>query len=384
MRARYLSSAQQASFEQALRFVLERIDRSLPQYIDVFPAPATTNLRYEAIPNEDWTASFWTGMVWLAYEATGEERYRTMAERQLPSYNKRVRERIAIDTHDLGFLYSLSAVAAYRLTGNHEAREMALVAAELLAERYFHEAEMIQAWGDLTDPEQRGRMIIDCLMNLPLLYWASEETGDDRYGRMARSHASQSAKYLVREDNTSYHTYYMDPKSGEPRYGNTHQGYADDSCWSRGQAWGIYGFALSYAYTKDETFVHAAKRLADYFLTRLPEDGVVYWDLIFMSGAEQERDSSAAAIAVCGLLELAKQLLPSDPDRSRYDTAAVSMLAALTMNYTTMELPKADGLLLHGVYNKPRGWGIDESTIWGDYFYLEALIRLRMDWRPYW
>ncbi len=379
-----LSHADRARFEEATRFVLGQVDKGLPRYVDHFPAPASEGLRYAAIPNEDWTGSFWTGMVWLAYEVTGDERYRAAAESQLPSYQRRVEERIAIDTHDLGFLYSLSAVAAYRITGNEEAKRFALLAADLLAQRYFPEAEIIQAWGDLGDPEQRGRMIIDCLMNLPLLYWASEVTGDNRYASMARRHAQQSANYLVRADDTTYHTYYMDPRTGDPRYGNTHQGYADDSCWARGQAWGIYGFMLSYAYTEDEKFIRTAKRLADYFLTRLPEDGIVYWDLIFMDGDEQERDSSAAAIAVCGLLELAKRLPDADPDKARYANAAAAMLTALTDRYATKGHPDADGLLLHGVYNKPRGWGIDESTIWGDYFYFEALVRLRMDWRMYW
>ena len=154
--------------------------------------------------------------------------YREAAESGLSSFKKRVEERIATDTHDLGFLYSLSAVAAYRLTGNDEARSMALKAADLLAERFFPKAGIIQAWGDLSDPKECGRMIMDCLMNLPLLYWASEATGDPRYAEMAVSHARQSAAYLVREDHTSYHTYYMDVETGEPKYGNTHQGYADD------------------------------------------------------------------------------------------------------------------------------------------------------------
>lgn len=127
-----------------------------------------------AIDNIDWTSSFWTGMLWLAYEVTGDERYRNTAEVQLSSYKQRITERICTDIHDLGFLYSLSCVASYKLTGNDEAKEIALYAAELLMGRYFDKAKIIQAWGDLSDPENRGRMIIDCCMNLPLLYWAAE------------------------------------------------------------------------------------------------------------------------------------------------------------------------------------------------------------------
>ncbi|MBW4079846.1 glycoside hydrolase family 88 protein [Paenibacillus sp. S150] len=371
-------------FEQALSFVVDRIDGSLPVFTELFPASSSNDLIYPAIGNTDWTASFWTGMVWLAYELTGDSKYRQAAERQLVSYRRRVEERIAVDTHDLGFLYSLSAVAAYRITGNPEARGMALEAAGLLAGRYFPEAGIIQAWGDLNDPEQRGRMIIDCLLNLPLLHWAAEETGDSRYTAMAHRHAVQSARYLIRPDHTSYHTYYMDPETGEPLYGNTHQGYADDSCWARGQAWGIYGFALSCVYTGDQAFLRASRQLADYFLAKRPADGIVYWDLIFTDGDAQEKDSSAAAIAVCGLLELSDQLPAEDPGKNGYREAALEMLHTLAERYSTKDHPHSNGILKHGVYNKPRGWGIDECTIWGDYFYCEALTRVLKGWRRYW
>ncbi|MGO4546794.1 glycoside hydrolase family 88 protein [Paenibacillus sp. 2TAB23] len=371
-------------YGQAVQFALERIHHNLSTFTELFPSPASEGLVYAGIVNEDWTASFWTGQLWLAYELTGGEQYRNAAERQLPSFKKRARERIAVDTHDLGFLYSLSAVAEYRITGNEEARAAALLAADLLAERYFAKAGIIQAWGDLNDPEQCGRMIIDCLMNLPLLYWASEETGNGQYAAMARSHVKQSAVFLVRPDFSTYHTYYMDVETGEPKYGNTHQGYADDSCWARGQAWGIYGFMLSYAYTRDEALLGLSKSLADYFLTRLPEDGIVYWDLIFTEGTEQEKDSSAAAIAVCGLLELVKHLPKGDPDRQRYEQAALTMLSSLSKNYTTKGDSASNGILQHAVYNKPRGMGVDECTIWGDYFYVEALARVMTEWRLYW
>ncbi|WP_405116420.1 glycoside hydrolase family 88 protein [Paenibacillus sp. FSL K6-1217] len=371
-------------FEQALKFAVGKIEPNLPVYTELFPASASQDLVYPAIENTDWTASFWTGMVWLAYEWTGDSRYREAAEEQLDSFRRRVEERIAVDTHDLGFLYSLSAVAAHRITGNLAARGMALEAAGLLADRYFPEAGIIQAWGDLNDPAQRGRMIIDCLLNLPLLHWAAEETGDSALASIAHRHARQSARYLVRPDHTSYHTYYMDAETGKPLYGNTHQGYADDSCWARGQAWGIYGFALAYAHTGDSSLLDASRQLADYFLSKLPADGIVYWDLIFTDGDGQEKDSSAAAIAVCGLLELFRQLPADDPGAAGYREAALEMLAVLAERYTTKEHPHSNGILLHGVYNKPRGWGIDECTLWGDYFYCEALMRVLGEWRRYW
>lgn len=369
--------------EAAIEFVLDKIDENLDTFSDRFPSPASRNHIYEPIGNTEWTSSFWTGMLWLAYEVTGETKYRSIAELQLHSYKERVEQRIATETHDLGFLYSLSCVAAYKLTGNEEARRIALAAADLLMERYFEKAGIIQAWGKLDRPSQRGRMIIDCCMNLPLLYWATEETRKPEYRRAAISHAQQSACYLIREDSSTYHTYYMDVESGEPRFGQTSQGYADHSCWSRGQAWAIYGMPLSYAYSKEETRLHDAERVTNYYLNRLPEDDVCYWDLIFTEGQE-ERDSSAAAISVCGMLELAKRLPLSHPQRRTYENAALRILASLSDRYTTATLPGSNGILQHAVYGKPLGNGIDECCIWGDYFYFEALVRVFKDWDMYW
>ncbi|QQZ61305.1 glycoside hydrolase family 88 protein [Paenibacillus sonchi] len=366
------------------QFVLERIDGNLLQFTDSFPAASSHNLIYSGTGNVDWTTGFWNGILWLAYEATNEEKYRKAAEHQLASFRHRVEGKIETDTHDLGFLYSLSAVAAYRITGNAEAKEMALKAADLLTERYFDTAGIIQAWGNLQNPVERGRMIIDCLMNLPLLYWAASETGNVRYAEMAHRHAKQSAAYLVRPDHSTYHTFYMDPISGAPKYGNTHQGYADDSCWARGQAWGIYGFTLSYVYTGDISLLQTAKAVTDYFVSHLPVDKVVFWDLVFKDGDNQERDSSAAAIAICGMLEMVKHLPADDTDKLKYTSIAHEMLESLSELYTTVDHPKSNGLLKHGVYNKPRGWGIDECTIWGDYFFLEALLRIRQNLRMFW
>lgn len=369
--------------EKAIRFILAKIDQNLEQFTYKFPAPASINNVYPAIANTDWTSSFWTGMLWLAYEVTGDQKYRRVAEIQLKDYKRRIDEKKDIDTHDLGFLYSLSSVAAYKITGNEEAKQTALNATELLMNRYFEKAGIIQAWGNLNDPQNRGRMIIDCCMNLPLLYWASLVTGEHKYYSAALNHVNQAMKYIVREDASSYHTFYMDVETGTPKYGKTAQGYSDTSCWARGQAWGIYGFVLSYLYTKDWQFIEMAKKLTNYFLNRLPGDGVCYWDLVFTDGHE-ERDSSASVIAACGMLEMAKHLVLTDPAKRIYENAAIFIVKSLSENYTSQNTPQSNGILLHAVYAKPDGKGIDECNIWGDYFYLEALVRLVKDWRLYW
>ncbi len=369
--------------DSARQHTLELIRRHLTQFGEQFPAETCVNGYYPLTENVEWTTSFWTGQLWLAWEMTGDETFRALAEKNVRSFGLRIAGRNDTNTHDLGFLYTLSCVPAWRLTGCRDARVFALQAAEALLERFHPKAHIIQAWGDLSDPEQAGRMIIDCNMNLPLLYWASEQTGDPRFAAAAQAHVNQAAKYLIREDASTFHTYYMDVKTGEPRYGNTQQGYADDSCWSRGQAWGIYGFLLSFIYTGDREMVALSKRLANYFLNRLPEDAVCHWDLALVD-TDALRDSSSAAIAVCGLLELIKHLPVTDPDRERYQQWAMRIMSSLGKHYLAGRDEPTNGLLKHSVYHLASDKGVDECCSWGDYFYVEALMRFSQSWKLYW
>lgn len=364
-------------------FSLKKVRENLKTFSYLVPPAASENQMYIPEKNVDWTASFWPGMLFLSKQLTGGNEFDGTIKNQMDSFEERLDQEIALETHDIGFLYSLTAVADYRLTKNEQAKEMAIKAANLLMKRYSPKAHIIQAWGNLNDPEQRGRMIIDCLMNLPLLYFASEMTGDEKYKKAAYEHAKQTQKYIVRENATTFHTYYFDTETGEALYGKTQQGYSDNSCWARGQAWGIYGFTLSYLYTGDVTFLETAVKVADYFIKELPEDKVSYWDLIFNDGSGEPRDSSAAAIAVCGLLELAKQLPLSDEKHDFYEQTALEIMESLAKNYTT-KWENSNGILLHGVYDKKTNKGVDECMIWGDYFYMEALTRLAISWYSYW
>ncbi len=361
----------------AVAAALRTIDTNITRFGDRYPADTTAAGRYPfRAGNQGWTTSFWPGMLWLAHDLTGDPAYRYAAGEHVRSFAGRVVDAHDIDTHDLGFLYTLSCVLPWRRTGDRAARDAALAAAGHLLTRVLEPAGIIQAWGDMTDPRQRGRTIIDSLMNTPLLFWAGAETGDPRYADVARRHCAQLRDHILRPDDTTYHTFYWDPVTGEPLRGETEQGSADESCWARGQAWGIYGFALNARHTGDESLRAAARRCADYFLAHLPGDGVAFWDLVFSDGSGEERDSSAAAIAVCGLLELGGD---------RYRAAAAGILASLIDHYSTAHDPSSDALLLHGVYDKPKGVGVDEGTLWGDYFYLEALTRMtRPDWTPPW
>lgn len=365
-------------------FIEKQVRENQKKFKFLVPAAASNNHVYEAEENTDWTASFWLGILFLTKELSNSKDFDRTIESQLASFKERLEKDIALDTHDIGFLYQLSAVADYRLNKNESSKQIAIQAADRLMERYSPKSQIIQAWGDLDDPKQRGRMIIDCLMNLPLLYFATEATGDESYKTAAYNHAKQTQKYIVRDNATTYHTYYFDDVTGVPKYGRTQQGYSDESCWARGQAWGIYGFTLSYLYTGDGSFLETATQLADYFLQELPEDLICYWDLIFKEGSQEEKDSSAAAIAACGLLELSKQLPVSDPRHFDYEEIAIKILEELQKNYTTKRVNGSNGLLLHAVYDKNSLKGVDECVIWGDYFYVEGITRLAKTWYCYW
>jgi unsaturated chondroitin disaccharide hydrolase len=367
----------------AMDFVLGKIRAAIPVFGDSYPAPASAGSVYPLIANTEWTTSFWPGMLALAWEVSGDAEFRAAAEGRIPDFRNRLDRRVATETHDLGFLYTLSCVAPWRLWGNAAGRASALKAADLLMIRFYEQAGVIQAWGNLNDPGQRGRIIIDCAMNLPLLFWAAEETGNPYYREAAERHIRSANRCLVRNDWSTYHTFYFDTETGAPLRGTTQQGYSDDSCWARGQAWGIYGNALCYRYTRKGELLEYSRGLARYFLNRLPDDLVAYWDLIFTSGGE-ERDSSAAAIAACGLLELGRSLPPADSEGRIFENAALHIAASLARSYTTAKEPASSGVLLHGVYAKPDNKGVDECTTFGDYFYTEALVRILRDWQPYW
>lgn len=374
-----------AATERAVAAALRTIDANVVAFGDRYPADTTVHGRYPLRPSTDgrpdganvgWTTSFWPGMLWLAFDLTDDPAYRRAAAAHVRSFAERIERRIDLDTHDLGFLYTLACVVAWERTGDRTARDTALAAADHLLKRVLEPAGIIQAWGDLDDPRQRGRTIIDSLMNTPLLFWASDTSGDPRYADAARRHAAQLRDNILRPDGTTFHTFYWDTVTGAPLRGETEQGNADDSCWARGQAWGIYGFALNYRYTGEPSFLGAARRCAEYFLAHLPADHVAYWDLVFGDGSGEERDSSAAAIAASGLVELA-DAVAADPDGRQevYRSAAARILASLIENYATSDRPRSNALILHGVYDKPKGVGVDEGTLWGDYFYLEALAR---------
>lgn len=367
----------------ALDDCVHQVDQNMAYFQDKFPYSSTKDLQYPKIENIEWTDGFWTGMLWLSYEHTNDEKYRIQAERNITCFLHRVENNIELDHHDLGFLYSLSCVSGYKLTKSEVAKKAALLAADKLLTRWQEKGGFLQAWGPFNSKEHY-RFIIDCMLNIPLLYWASEVSGDATYQTIAKKHFETSCQYVIRDDASAFHTFYMDPETGGPDHGATRQGYSDTSAWARGQAWGIYGIPLNTRYTKDTRYIALYKGMTNYFLNRLPEDNVCYWDLIFSDKDQQPRDSSAAAIAVCGMMEMNKMLDDQDEDKHTYAQASATILRSLIQNYTSKQHKPGAPILYHGVYSWHSGKGVDEGNIWGDYFYMEALTRCVKDWEPYW
>lgn len=371
----------------ALEVAVAQVRRNLPAFTYRAQNHSSVDNVYPAVANDQWTAGFWPGQIWLAYEHSADKTFRYAAQIQVQSFLHRIENRIETDHHDMGFLYSPSCIAAWKLVGDEDGRKAALLAAEQLMERYQPVGQFIQAWGRKGNANEY-RYIIDCLLNLPLLYWASEETGREDYREVALAHARTTLAHSVRSDDSTYHTFYMDPETGAPVRGVTKQGYSDESFWARGQAWGIAGMAFSYRYERLAAYRDTFERLLKFYLDRLPTDLVPYWDLVFSEKDGEPRDSSAAAIVACGLLEMADLETPEKAEE--YRQLARRIVKSLVDVYSVKDPDISNGQLLHGTYSKKtphntcRGEGVDECVAWGDYYYMEALIRLSRRWSSYW
>jgi unsaturated chondroitin disaccharide hydrolase len=250
----------------------------------------------------------------------------------------------------------------------------------MLAKRYNHTGKFLRAWGRLGTDRREGWMIIDTMMNLELLFWAYQETGADSLYQIALAHAETARKEIVRDNYSSYHVIEWHPRTGELIEKRTRQGYANESTWARGQAWGIYGFANTYRRTGKKEFLRTSIGMAEYFISFLPEDRIPYWDLD-LSGEDVFRDASAGAIAASGMYLLA-DLVDDEELSIKYSRQADAIVTSLIDNYlyTNSTRQHEEGILIHTVYHYNGGWGIDESYPCGDYYFTEAL-RKWWDWR---
>lgn len=321
-----------------------------------------------------WTSGFWGGLLWLAYRETQDEALRGTAESIEEKLNVPLQQFYDIH-HDVGFMYLPTSVVNYQLTNNEESRRTGLIAASHLAGRFNLSGQFIRAWTDRVDPDSTGWAIIDCLMNLPLLFWASKEENDPRFKHIAIAHANTVLKQFVREDWTVPHIVSFNPETGEKIENLGGQGLGPDSAWSRGQAWAIYGFAIMARETGDVTYLTAAKNIANYFLSHLPDDKVPYWDFRTADKDKHVRDSTAAACTASGLLELS-MLLKDETERAFYYESALTILKGLYDHYSDFS-NRQDAILTKGTVSYPVNRHVNVPIIYGDYYFVEALVKLK-------
>jgi len=306
--------------------------------------------------------------LWLAWLHSGEEQFKTLA---LASAEKLAPRQNDTGTHDLGFLFSPSWVTAWRLTGDEKWKAGAVQAASSLSKRYNPAGKFIRAWGALSDPNNAGRVIMDTMMNLDLLAFASAQTQDPKYLEIAVAHAKTVQRNFPRPDGSTPHVFDFDPATGAPIGQNTVQGYSPTSCWSRGQAWGVYGFTTIHRRTGDPEFLATARRLADFALSRLTPDHVPVWDYLAPQAPNDVKDASAGVIMACGLLDLAELT-----HRPQYRESALRILTAVSRTCLTTKSARAEASVARCTRNRPAEDGVEVSLPYADYYLLEGILRV--------
>ena len=324
-------------------------------------------------PASEWTSGFYPGTLWQLYEATGDDAFAEAARRWTALVEP---EKTNGRTHDMGFKVYSSVGAGLRLTNDAHYRDVVIEAADTLMTRYDPAVGAIRSWswGRWTYP-----VIIDNMMNLELLYAAGRLTSDPRYAEVATQHARTTLAHHFRDDASSFHVVDYDAETGAVLGRETWQGVSDASAWSRGQGWGLYGFTMAYRETRDPAFLAQARRIADFILShpRQPGDGVPLWDYDAPAGLDEPRDASAAAVIASGLYELAT-LVPEA--RDRYVAAADHMMASLAQDYLAPADLDEPFVLDHSTGSVPGRFEVDVPIVYGDYYYVEALLRrLRLD-----
>ena len=328
----------------------------------------------------NWTNGFWPGMLWQMYEATGDEAYRTAAEGVEERMDEIFTDLKGVD-HDASFLFLLSAVADYRKTGSEASLSRGLFAANLLAGRFNPIGNFIRAWGDgmtsfFGDGDVSGWMIVDCMMNIPLLYWASEVTKDPRFAHIAKKHAKTAQQYVVRGDGSCNHIVGINSQTGEFADNPGGQGFEKGSSWSRGQSWAVYGFALSYRHTGDESFLNTAKQCAHYCISNMAVND--WLPLVDYRAPEEplKYDSTAGMITAAGLLEIAEHV--GEYEKHLYTEAAFRILRACDEKFANWD-PEEDSIIDGGTYfyHDPSGENTEVPIIYADYYLIESVLRLK-------
>ena len=319
-----------------------------------------------------WTNGFWGGMMWLLYLYTKEERYAEIARVSEDKMTECFQNFLGLH-HDVGFMFQPTAVADYRITGRSQAKTTALHAAALLAGRFNPAGNYIRAWNDIPGSidDTRGWAIIDCMFNISLLYWASEETKDPRFRHIAMMHADTVRKNFVREDGSVCHIVEFDPETGEMVKSYGGQGYAEGSAWTRGQGWAVYGFMISYRHTGKKAYLETAKKVAEYCIAHIPENGIIPVDFCQPEEPAWE-DSCGACVIAGGLIELAEQTEGAEKERYlKYARRILQTIAETRTDWGT----DCDAIVQNcsASYHDKRH---HFTMSYADYFFMEAVFRL--------
>jgi len=370
----------QLNTRQSIAYCTSQIHKTLSQ----LPADSVKNIprsilsgqqQWQFINYQDWCSGFWPGILWYAYEGTHDQKFKTQAD-------KFSRELTPLSTmkafdHDLGFQIFNSFGNGYRLTKNPDYKKIILASADTLATLFNPKVGTILSWprpvSNMEWPQHNT--IIDNMINLEMLFWASKNGGDKRLYDIAVSHAKTTMKNHFRPDYTSYHAVVYDKETGKKIKGVTHQGYEDDSMWARGQSWAIYGYTMCYRETKDPLFLDFAQKVTDVYLQRLPADLIPYWDFSDPAIPKAPRDASAAAVVSSALLELSTFTKDKIKANTYRDKAEQMLTSLSSVQYQSRQ--KNSAFLLHSTGHKPNGSEVDASIIYADYYYLEALLRLQ-------
>jgi unsaturated chondroitin disaccharide hydrolase len=310
----------------------------------------------------NWCDGFLPGIMWIL-RARGDESWEAPAI----NYSRKLEHRqFDRDVHDLGFIFNSTYLRWYQLTGDAALNGVLIQAGRTLALRFKQKGEYLRSF--VSDDS----LFIDIMMNVGIIFYAARQTGDEALLDIAMRHCLTTRRTLVRGDGSTSHEGLFDLASGEFLRQTTHQGYRGDSCWTRGLAWSLYGFGTAYGHTRDSRFLATAEACADFFIANTPASGVAPWDFDAPEESRKTVDTSASAIAASGLLQLAG--LSADPLKGAfYRDAARQMLTSLCRDYLAADDPKWEGILRGGVYHIHKGLGVNESVMWGEYFFVEAL-----------
>ncbi|MGH8849496.1 MAG: glycoside hydrolase family 88 protein [Casimicrobiaceae bacterium] len=337
------------------------------------PASESAGYRDGAWSHGNWHCGFLVGLHLAAYVHTGDARFLLWARERLRLVAQRAEDP---NTHDIGFIFDSSAIPAFFITREPWCADLALRAAARLRERLVTTplGAYISAWGPISDPRGRRSSAIDTMANLPLLFWAANRSGDASFRLAADAHAAFTKRGFVRDDDSTFHAVEYDEPTGQRVRGYTFQGYSDDSAWSRGQTWAMYGYAQSARETKKIEYLELADRLVAYYLKRLGNDPVPPWDFDAPASTRRAKDSAAAAIAASALFDLS-ELHPHRDLAAQYRRKCLWMVRSLCADYLARD-DEQRGLLRHGCYSNPHNEGVDSATMFGDFYFVEVLCKL--------